>query len=88
MTDSGVPIAPFLIILERGVPRRVAIVVGHDDLPAGPLDRLGDLPVLVRVDRQRLLDDDVGTGIQARTISSAWVKSGEVMITRSASGLA
>jgi hypothetical protein len=50
--------------LERAVARGVAVVEGHQHVPAGALDRVRDAthPVLGR--GQRLLDDGVRTGLQ------------------------
>ena len=49
---------------QRGVARAVAVVERRDDLAPGVGDRLADAPHALGVDRERLLDDHVGAGVQ------------------------
>ena len=51
-------------LAQRAVARRVAVVEGDDDLAAGAVDGVLDGGGARPVDRERLLDDDVGAGIQ------------------------
>src|SRR3546814_4466874 len=57
-------LVPDTTVFRAGVARRVAVVEREDDLAPGAHDGVFDARGAGRVDRERLLHDDVGAGLE------------------------